>query len=65
MENEVEIGKDGTVKVEIDSSVAKELFGILTINMRLSLKLLTFHVEQLPVKELLLPLENPSRLQYG
>ena len=27
MENEVEIGKDGTVKVEIDSSVAKELFG--------------------------------------
>jgi uncharacterized protein YfaS (alpha-2-macroglobulin family) len=27
MENEVEIGKDGTVKVEIDSSVARELFG--------------------------------------
>lgn len=27
MENEVEIGKDGTVKVEIDSSVAKALFG--------------------------------------
>jgi len=27
MENEVEIGKDGTVKVKIDSSVAKELFG--------------------------------------
>lgn len=27
MENEVEIGKDGTVKVEIDTSIAKELMG--------------------------------------
>ena len=66
MENEVEIGKDGTVKVEIDSSVAKELFGDSDHKYQITAEVVDLSRRTIvPDRVLLLQQESHLRSQHG